>query len=68
MNKKIVINGITGEVVERDFTADELQLIEADKLEAIANAKIVADKATAKQAVLTKLGLTADEAQLLLGA
>jgi len=66
MTKKIVINGITGEVVERDFTADELQLIEADKLEAIAQAKIVADKAIAKQAVLTKLGLTADEVAALL--
>lgn len=67
MTKKIEINGITGEVVERDFTADELQLIEADKLEAIARAKIVADKAAAKAALLDKLGITADEAALLLG-
>lgn len=32
-----------------------------------AQAKVVADKAVARQAVLAKLGLTQDEAQALLG-
>ena len=40
--------------------------VAADKAEAKAQAKIVAERATAKQAVLTKLGLTADEVASLL--
>jgi hypothetical protein len=35
--------------------------------EAKAQAKAAADKATARQAVLDRLGITADEAALLLG-
>ena len=41
--------------------------IEADKAEAKAKLKAEADKAKAKQAVLDRLGITADEAALLLG-
>jgi hypothetical protein len=56
----------TGEVIERDATAAELAQAEKD-------AKATADKlaaeaahATAKAALLEKLGITADEAKLLL--
>ena len=41
--------------------------VAADATEAKAFAKAKADKATAKQAVLDRLGITADEAALLLG-
>ena len=41
--------------------------IKADQAEAKALVKAQADKATAKQAVLDRLGITADEAALLLG-
>ena len=62
-------NVITGEttIIERDETAAEQSAREAREAEiAVAQAEAAA-KATARQALLTKLGITADEAQLLLG-
>jgi hypothetical protein len=62
-------NAITGEetITERDATAEEIQAsldaaaqFQAEQAEAEA-------KATARQVVLDRLGLTADEAALLLG-
>ena len=52
--------------VVRDATADEIALIEADIAADKAKAKAEADKATAKQAVLDRLGITDAEAKLLL--
>jgi hypothetical protein len=56
----------TGEVIERDMNATELAQWAADKAEGdaikAAKAKAEADKA----ALLAKLGITADEAKLLL--
>ena len=66
MTKKIEVNGITGEVIERDFTADELALMESDKTEAKARATAEKAKAKAKADVIAKLGLTADEVAALL--
>jgi hypothetical protein len=61
------VNCETGEVFERELTADEIaqRKIDADYEIAVANAiaQAVADKA----ALLAKLGITADEAALLLG-
>jgi hypothetical protein len=51
----------------RDATADEIAAIEAAKSEKIAQDQAAADKAIAKAELLTKLGITADEAALLLG-
>jgi len=51
----------------RDYTETELEQREKDKLEIKTNAKAAAERATAKQAVLDRLGITADEAALLLG-
>jgi len=70
MTKAIEVNCETGEVTERDLTAEELQAqadaaakAEADRLAAEADAEA---KATAKAALLKRLGITADEAALLL--
>ena len=70
MTKAIEINCTTGEVTERDLTAEELQAqadasaqAEAERLAAEAEAEA---KATAKSALLKRLGITADEAALLL--
>ena len=56
--------------VDRDMTADELTTHQAwattKAKETQDQAKVVADRAVAKQAVLTKLGLTADEVAALL--
>ena len=70
MAKAIEVNCTTGEVTERDLTAAELQAqadaqaqAEAERIQAEADA---ATKATAKAALLKRLGITADEAALLL--
>lgn len=52
----------------RDATAEETAVIDAVKAADKAQAKIVADKAVAREALLDRLGITAEEAQLLLGA
>ena len=62
-----IVNCETGDEVVRDATADEIAQINANELEAT-NIKAEAEaKATARQAILDRLGLTADEAKLLLG-
>ena len=66
----IEVNCTTGEVTERPLTAAELAQREVDAAAAATrqaeeDAKAAAD-AAAKDALLTKLGITADEAKLLL--
>jgi hypothetical protein len=51
----------------REMTSEEYAQWQADKIEAQAQADAQAVKAAARQAVLDKLGLTADEAAALLG-
>ena len=51
----------------RDMNSEELAQHELDKVEAEAQAEAQAAKVAARQAVLDKLGLTADEASALLG-
>jgi hypothetical protein len=51
----------------RNATADEVAAIETAQAEAEAEAETKAAKIAARQAVLNKLGLTADEAVALLG-
>lgn len=69
-NTKIIVNCETGEVSEVELTAEEVKQREADTAAYAANKaaeeQTAADKATAKAALLTKLGITADEAALLL--
>ena len=67
MTKAIDINGITGEVVERDLNDHEIEVIKQQKEKQKQRQKNDANKAAARQAVLDKLGLTADEAAALLG-
>jgi len=70
MTTAIEINCTTGEVIERPLTADELAANEAAQAQAevdrAAAEAEAATKAVAKDALLTKLGITADEAKLLL--
>ena len=66
----IEVNCATGEVIERPLTAEEITQREADAAAAATaqaeeDAKAASD-AVAKDALLTKLGITADEAKLLL--
>jgi len=69
---QIHINDVlTGETITRDLTDDEtteLKTVFADeKLYLKKLAAEAAARATARQALLDKLGITADEAKLLLG-
>ena len=57
----------TGEIVERDMNADELAQLKLDKAQTTKDAAAQTAKQAARQAVLAKLGLTADEAAALLG-
>jgi hypothetical protein len=60
-------DAITGEGFYRDLTAEELKEHKAnEKLRASILAEAEAKEA-ARQAILDRLGLTADEAKLLLG-
>ena len=61
------VNTQTGEVIFRDFTETELAAQKAAKIKEAAQLEIAAQKATAKAALLEKLGITDDEAKLLLG-
>jgi hypothetical protein len=51
----------------RNATAEEILEIEAREAQAIAADQADADKATAKAKLLERLGITAEEATLLLG-
>ena len=63
---KITVDGVT-----RNMTAEEKEIHEAGQALAAADAQEIAEKIAAKnaarQTVLDKLGLTADEAAALLG-
>jgi non-ribosomal peptide synthetase component E (peptide arylation enzyme) len=50
----------------RNATAEELAVIKANEAAALAEVKAKADKVLAKAALLERLGITADEAALLL--
>jgi len=70
MSVAIEVNCETGEVTERPLTAEEIAANEAAQAQAeldrAAAEAEAATKAEAKAALLTKLGITEDEAKLLL--
>ena len=64
-----IINIQTGEetIVENELSTEEVAYIKAFQLAEKQKAEELAVKESARLAVLTKLGLTAEEAQALLG-
>jgi len=64
-----IYNVTTGEetIIEREETAGEVKARKAAEAEAIAAQAEAEAKATAKAELLAKLGITAEEAALLLG-
>ena len=70
MTIAIEVNCETGEVIERPLTAEEIAANEAAAVQAeadrVAAEAEAATKAQAKAALLEKLGITAEEAALLL--
>ena len=69
MSKPIVkiVNVETGEELEREMNDTEFAQYEADQAAQAAKAAELAAKAQARQALLDRLGITEDEAKLLLG-
>ena len=71
MPTKLIINCETGEQTEVELTAEEIAQREADakayEAEVKAKEADAATKATAKAELLDKLGITAEEAALLVG-
>lgn len=59
-------NAETGQIVERDLTEQELAQIEIDAVESAAQKAAHEAKEAAKAALLDRLGMTAEEAKLLL--
>jgi hypothetical protein len=69
-SKMIEVNCETGEVLEREMTKDELSAekkLQENAKKLIENDPLVIDQIAARQAILDRLGITADEAKLLLG-
>jgi hypothetical protein len=68
---RVEVNCTTGETSIIELTDAEIAQMEADAAEAEtqrkADEKAAADKATARAAILDRLGLTSDEAAILLG-
>jgi len=57
----------TDEVIDREMTDAEFEQFEIEQAELQAKAEAEATKAAEKAALLGKLGITEDEAKLLLG-
>ena len=57
----------TGENIVRDMTTEEIAQHELDQAQFASTEKARLDKIAARETILEKLGLTADEAKLLLG-
>lgn len=62
-----IVNVETGEEIEREMNEAEFAQYEADKAAGEQRKAEEAAKAQARQALLDKLGITEDEAKLLLG-
>jgi hypothetical protein len=62
-----IVNAETGEEIIRDANAEELAQMAIDVENAVARKAEAEAKATAKAALLERLGITQEEAQLLLG-
>ena len=60
-----IVNTSTGEEIIRDANAEELTQIEIDSANVKTRETEAKAKATAKAALLSKLGITAEEAALL---
>jgi len=62
-----IVDCTTGEEVIRDATADEIAQMETIAIEAAAKKQSDQAKEIQRQAILDRLGLTADELQTILG-
>ena len=61
-----IVNAETGEEIVRDATSEEIAQMELDKAEAIRMNELRAKTASDKAALLAQLGITEEQAKLLL--
>jgi len=66
MYKEKIVNIQTGEETWRDYTAAEVAEVERAQAEAAESIAKIAEKDAARKAIFDKLGLTEEEAKLLL--
>lgn len=66
MYREKIVNIQTGEETYRDYTAEEILLVESAQIETEEHILAEQNKQEAKKALLKKLGITEEEAQLLL--
>lgn len=66
MYKEKIINLETGEETWRNYTPAEIAEVEKAQAEAAAKAAELAEKEAARKAIFAKLGITEEEAKLLL--
>lgn len=59
-------NATTNEVIERDATDDEIEQSKIDAEKSVERSKVISQKEKNKALILDKLGITAEEAALLL--
>ena len=57
----------TNEIIDREMNDDEFAQYEADKAAQLAKQAEAEAKAAEKQAILDRIGLTADELKMILG-
>lgn len=62
-----IVNGETGEILVREMNDDELAQWKVDEEREMKRQADLDAKAQARQAILDRLGLTEDEAKILLG-
>ena len=62
-----IVNCETGEEIIRDANAEEIAQMELDAANAAARKAEAEAKAAQRQALLTRLGITEEEARILLG-
>lgn len=61
-----IVNVSTGEETIREYTAQEIAEVEKSIAEAALKAEVLSAKEAARKSILDKLGLTLDEAKILL--
>jgi hypothetical protein len=62
-----IVNCETGEEIVRDATADEIAQMELDAAAGRIKRAAEIEKETQRQIILERIGLTADELQIILG-
>ena len=62
-----IVDGLSNTPIVREMTTEEAKSLTDRQKEIAAETKAQAERVTARQAVLDRLGITADEAALLLG-